>query len=186
MAIKVDVIFYDSFLHNYLNSSFQSESPVLEQNLYSSTESEPVGYFRTTFVDFLPSHPLFLKNLKRSGDSFKPKTEANAVKRSRVQSVASNSVVPSVPAGKIDVSSMMSVVQSMSSDIKTFRCSFCGFESAHKVSTSRHIETKHLPNAATFSCRTCSYSSKHKHALKKHYMSVHDMPEPAAQAMLVC
>ena len=87
---------------------------------------------------------------------------------------------------KIDVSSMMKIVQSVGSNDKTYQCAYCGSESTHMSSMKRHIESKHLPSTVVFNCRSCSYSSKYKHDLKKHYMKVHNMPEPAAQGMLVC
>ena len=87
---------------------------------------------------------------------------------------------------KIDVTSMMKVVQSMGSKDKTYQCSFCGSGTTLLSSMKRHIESKHLPSTVVFNCRSCSYSSKYKHDLKKHYMKTHNMPEPAAQGMLMC
>ena len=86
---------------------------------------------------------------------------------------------------KIDVSSMLTVMQDANSDERSYKCSFCGSECTHLTSMRRHIETKHLPNSVSYSCLTCDYISKHKFVLKKHYMAKHGMPEPAAQAMMV-
>ena len=85
---------------------------------------------------------------------------------------------------KVDVSSMMSVNQNMSTNETAFKCLFCDFETAHKRSITRHIEIKHLPSNVVFNCVNCGYTSKFKHDLLKHYISKHDMPKPAAQAML--
>ena len=87
---------------------------------------------------------------------------------------------------KVDVSSMMKVVQSMDSNDKTYQCSFCGSQTSLLSSMKRHIECKHLPSTVVFNCRSCAYSSKYKHDLKKHYIKVHNMPEPAAQGMMIC
>ena len=98
-----------------------------------------------------------------------------------VQAMPVNSNAP-----KIDVTSMMSVTQNMSTQEKSYRCSFCGSESSHLTSMKRHIETKHLPSTTSFDCRNCEYKTKLKFMLKRHYMNKHAMPEPAAQGMMTC
>ena len=87
---------------------------------------------------------------------------------------------------KVDVSSMMSVNQNMSTNETTFKCLFCDFETSHKWSITRHIEIKHLPSNVVFNCRSCNYTAKFKHNLKSHYMKTHNMPAPAAEGMLAC
>ena len=87
-------------------------------------------------------------------------------------------------ATKIDVSSMMTVMQNMSTNEKSYKCSFCGEENKAQSSMKRHIEIKHLPSP-DFKCLNCGYSSKLKNNLKRHYMTKHGMPAPAAQGMLL-
>merc|ERR1712226_353950 len=90
-----------------------------------------------------------------------------------------------IAPAKIDVNSLMSIIEDMATREKSYKCSFCGSESTAVTSMRRHIQTKHMPNSATFNCLTCDYSTKHKFVLKNHYMNKHGMPEPAAQAMMI-
>ena len=99
--------------------------------------------------------------------------------------LVSRGVIDSGPS-KIDVTSMMKVVQDMHSGEKTFKCSFCQMETKVVHSMKRHIESQHLPSKTVFSCQTCGYTSSQKNNLKRHYMTKHAMHEPAAKAMLVC
>ena len=122
---------------------------------------------------------------KRASPSKGPVQKAKAIKSS-APALPNQVVTTSVGGGKVDVSSMMSVTQNLATNEKSYKCSFCGFESSHVSSVTRHIETKHLPSTVMFNCRSCQYSSKFKHNLLRHYMTKHDMPEPAAQGMLAC
>ena len=87
-------------------------------------------------------------------------------------------------APKVDVSSMMSIVHSMATNERSYKCSFCNFETTHLTSMTRHIQIKHLPNTVMFKCRQCEFDTKFKHNLKSHYMKTHKMPEPAARGMM--
>ena len=86
---------------------------------------------------------------------------------------------------KPDVSSMVLVVQSVSSSEKQFQCSFCDYRSPNMNNVKRHIEMKHVPSSPVFQCQTCTKTFKLKNDLKRHYMNVHKMPEQAAKAMIV-
>ena len=87
-------------------------------------------------------------------------------------------------ATKIDISSMMTIMQNMSTNEKVYKCSFCGEEIKAQGNMRRHIETKHLPSP-DFKCLNCDYNSKQKPNLKRHYMAKHGMLEPAVQGMLL-
>ena len=97
----------------------------------------------------------------------------------QVQSIPLN---PNAP--KIDVTSMMSITQNMSTNERSYKCSFCGQDTVLLSSMRRHIETKHLPSTASFACQSCDYTTKLRYVLKNHYIGKHGMPELAARGMM--
>ena len=124
------------------------------------------------------------QNLPAKKPNIQPK-----VSKSSLPKLESNQDGPLPPikgpsAPKIDVTSLITVVQNLGSDQKLYKCSFCGSECALIGSMKRHIETKHLPSTVSFDCRQCDYKTKLKFMLKKHYTNKHQMPEMAAQGMM--
>ena len=98
-------------------------------------------------------------------------------------------VVPSLVSpigGKRDVTSLINTITKPESLEKSFQCSFCMYQSIRIGDVKRHIELKHLPSSVVFKCQTCGKDFKLKPDLKRHYMKVHNLAEPAAQAMINC
>ena len=88
--------------------------------------------------------------------------------------------------GKVDVSSMVLLVQSMSSKEKQFQCSFCSYRSANGANVKRHLEMKHVPSSQVFQCQSCpnTRTFKLKNDLKRHYMKIHNISDAAAKVMV--
>ena len=133
-------------------------------------------------------------SITKEATSFKvhkrPPVNSNMLsKKPRSLNQASSSPIPISPpkpiGSKIDVSAMMIETKNHATNEVTYQCAFCKAEIKLLSSMKRHIETKHLPSSVVFKCRTCDYSTKYKHDLKKHYMTKHNMPEPAAQGMMM-
>ena len=80
--------------------------------------------------------------------------------------------------------SLLSITQNLTTGEKIYQCSFCDYKGNRKDSAKRHIELKHLPKNTVLKCQLCEFTANLKHNLKKHYTSRHDLPEPAANAML--
>ena len=193
-AVQLNISVYPDVLQ------FVSTACSLFHDIVNPGTNLKVGTVSFEPTDLEPSVglSLFQNNLKRTRET-KLNFENPAAKKPRNVPKPAVAIKPNpiqqpfkqpsnssdIPLPKIDTSSMVQVLQNFGSDEKSYRCSFCGFESKHMVSTRRHIETKHLPSAAEFKCLTCDYATKHKHALKKHYMTTHKMPELAAKGMLM-
>ena len=156
------VIFTPKEASKEKESDFQNLKSSLKR-LYASVHPSPTK--RTSNVPKAPKIATGLRNSTQVGSNASPMIQQSSA--------------------KIDVTSMMAVVQQMGSTEKSYKCSFCGQESAHVTSMRRHIEKIHLPNSTSFDCMSCEYKTKHKFVLKNHYMNKHGMPEPAALAMMV-
>ncbi len=122
-----------------------------------------------------PSNAEIIANGKKS------KVAAN--KRTCVDSASFVLVTEEVTA-KVDVSSMISIVQNLKSKEKEFRCSMCPYVTKQIGNAKRHVELNHLERELSFRCLTCQEVFSLKANLKRHYIKVHKMLEEAAKAML--
>ena len=95
-----------------------------------------------------------------------------------------NYAVLSAASSKVDTSTLISVVQNLRTNEKEYRCSFCEYFSKDFRNARRHVELKHVDTGIIFQCKTCGGDFSLKAHLKSHYMKVHQLPEPAAKAML--
>ena len=197
----MDVFDIDVMLSHEMLMTIEAAEVPLECDIFEKSKSQiagfmllkqnktPVEQFNQATTSFSKLPPIIgvkqISPAKRASLSKGPMQKAKAIKGS-APALPNQVVTTSGGGGKVDVSSMMSVTQNLATNEKSYKCSFCGFESSHVSSVTRHIETKHLPSTVMFNCRSCQYSSKFKHNLKSHYMKAHNMPAPAAEGMLTC
>ena len=191
--IEVSIVVDDSVLQSiaFLNEREIIQHQIVDFNTalkigkisFAVTEDRIVNAGSTKFQQKLKrpaDKKLTLQSGKRTGLALKSVSVIPTVAKKECMTSAATSH----NASKIDVSSMMSSVENMATGEKSYKCSFCGSESAHLTSIRRHIETKHLPSTVSFDCRQCDYKTKLKFMLKKHYTNKHQMPEMAAQGMM--
>ena len=164
----------DDKRNSHLNKIFDETGEICQGTILFGSEAEQIPILKPMKKKMSPS--LILTAKKSKVGDIPLVSSANA--SSTVVQTSTGS------ATKIDVSSMMTVMQNMSTNEKSYRCSFCGEEIKTHSSMKRHIETKHLPSP-DFKCLNCDYSCKQKNNLKRHYMTKHCMPEPAAQGMML-
>ena len=187
-SVRVDINLFSNSVADFDSPNFFP----IRHNIVNF-ENSVCGTIEIHSKDDSENHQM-TSHMKRSSVPSKPPFPAKRTKPSKLSAAKSSASNPKQPSGvpvpssgaKIDVSSMMSVIQNFSSNETTYKCSFCQAENKLLSSMKRHIEAKHLPSTTVFNCRSCSYSSKYKHDLKKHYMKRHSMPEPAAQGMMLC
>ena len=183
--ISVSVNLIDEFREFFFNSNENKTAC----SLFSRHFATPVGDLQIEQV--ISKLPLVDRRLepsfKRALPSPRNSKTVNSPKLPKQLLVADNKMSefqPVLSNVKPDVSSMVLVVQSVSSSEKQFQCSFCDYRSPIMNNVKRHIEMKHVPSSTVFQCKTCSATFKLKQVLKRHYMTVHTMPEPAAKAMM--
>ena len=164
----------DDKKNSHLNKIFDETGEICQGTILFGSEAEQIPILKPMKKKMSPS---LILTAKKSKVSDIPLVSSANASSTFVQTSTGS-------ATKIDVSSMMTVMQNMSTNEKSYRCSFCGEEIKTQSSMKRHIETKHLPSP-DFKCLNCDYSCKQKNNLKRHYMTKHGMPEPAAQGMML-
>ena len=99
------------------------------------------------------------------------------------QNKNSTSATP-VETQNLIASDMIKIMQDFQSEKKTFCCVVCRYESGSSGNIKRHVQMKHMPKTVALNCLQCPSSFSLRQTLKRHYMQVHELLEPAAQAML--